>query len=104
MRWDERTGDLLVVWNDHSGRFRVPKPQPLSWWRTPLVCAISKDEGWTWRHHQLLESAPDHGFCYPAIHFAGDAVLLSYNAGGTGSRNPLDTQRVRRITLDELYA
>jgi len=98
-----KTGHLFAVWNDHSGRFKVPKPKPISWGRTPLVCAISQDEGKTWKHHKLLESAPDHGFCYVAIHFTDDAVLLSYNAGGASSQDCLDTQRVRRITLDELY-
>jgi hypothetical protein len=98
------TGHLLAVWNDHSGRFKVPKPKEISWGRTPLVSAISEDEGQTWQHHKLLEKAPDHGFCYPALHFTGEAVLLSYNAGGASSRNPLDTQRVRRIPLQEMYA
>lgn len=97
-----RTGHLIAVWNDHSRRFKVPKAKPISWGRTPLVCAISKDEGRSWRHHKLLESAPDHGFCYPAVHFTDDAVLLSYNAGGASSQDCLDTQRVRRITYDEL--
>lgn len=97
-----RTGHLFAVWNDHSGRFKVPKPKPISWGRTPLVCAISKDGGKTWRSHKLLESAPDHGFCYPAVHFTDEAVLLSYNAGGASSQDCLDTQRVRRITYDEL--
>jgi hypothetical protein len=98
------TGHLLAVWNDHSERFKVPKPEPISWARTPLVSAISDDEGKTWKHHKLLEGAPDHGFCYPAIHFNEDAVLLSYNAGGATTQDPLDRQRVRKITLDEMYA
>jgi len=98
-----KTGHLLAVWNDHSGRFKVPKPKPISWARTPLVSAISENEGKTWRHHKLLEKAPDHGFCYPAIHFVNNNVLLSYNAGGATSHKPLDTQRVRLISLDWLY-
>ena len=98
------TGHLLAVWNDHSGRFKVARPKPISWARTPLVSAISKNEGRTWGHHKLLEKAPDHGFCYPAIHFTAAAVLLSYNAGGAGSRDCLDTQRVRWIPLSEMYA
>jgi sialidase-1 len=98
-----KTGHLLAVWNDHSDRWRVPPPEPISWARTPLACAISADEGQSWQHHKLLEDAPDHGFCYPAIHFTNEAVLLSYNAGGASSRDPLDTQRVRRIGYDWLY-
>lgn len=98
-----QTGHLLAVWNDHSDYFQTPPPTPLSWGRTPLVSAISEDEKKSWTHRKLLEDDPDRGFCYPAVHFTDDAVLLSYNAGGAGSRTCLDTQRVRRITLNELY-
>lgn len=97
------TGDLLAVWNDHSGIFKTKEPEPISWGRTPLVCAISQDEGKTWKYHKLLEDSPKHGFCYPAIHFIEDAVLISYNAGGATSKIPLDTQRIRRILIKELY-
>jgi hypothetical protein len=97
------TGDLLAVWNDHSGRFKVPRAKPISWGRTPLVLAVSSNEGRTWKLHKLIESAPDHGFCYPAIHFTDRAALLSYNAGGASSKMPLDTQRVRWIPLEAIY-
>jgi hypothetical protein len=91
---------LVAVWNDQSGYFKLPKPKPISWGRTPLACAASTDEGKTWRGRMLLESAPDHGFCYPAVHFTDDDhVLISYNAGGATTRNPLDSQRVRRVPL-----
>ncbi|MCM8822065.1 MAG: glycoside hydrolase [Candidatus Omnitrophica bacterium] len=97
------TGDLFAVWNDHSRIFETKKPEPISWGRTPLVCAISQDEGKTWKHHKLLEDSPEHGFCYPAIHFTDDAVLISYCAGGATSKIPLDTLRIRRILIKELY-
>lgn len=98
-----KTGDLFAVWNDHSGIFETKKPEPISWGRTPLVSAISDDEGKTWKHHKLLEDSPEHGFCYPAIHFTEDAVLISYCAGGATSKIPLDTLRIRRILIEELY-
>jgi hypothetical protein len=102
------TGPLLAVWNDHSGRFPVPARQAewgqkKSWMRTPLIAAISTNEGRTWQHHRIIEDAPDLGYCYTAIHFAGDAVLLAYCAGGATSKLPLDTLRVRRLTVDEFY-
>jgi len=99
-----KTGDLLAVWNDHSGTFKTEKPEPVSWGRTPLVCAISNDEGKTWKNHKLLEDSPRHGFCYPAIHFTEDAVLIAYCAGGITSKIPLDTLRIRRIPVSQLYA
>lgn len=98
-----QTGHLLAVWNDHSGRFKLPMHKPSSWGRTPLVCAISRNEGKTWRHHRILEKSPDHGFCYTAVHFTDDAVLLAYCAGGASTKLVLDRLRMRRITIDELY-
>jgi hypothetical protein len=97
------TGHLLAVWNDHSGRFKLPPPTAQSWHRTPLVTAISTDEARSWQQHKIIEDAPDHGYCYTAIHFVGDTVLLAYCAGGASSKLVLDTLRVRRLTLDELY-
>jgi len=98
------------VWNDHSGRFPTPTYKSTFWngheWgihRTPLSCAISKDDGISWEHYYLLEDAPDHGFCYTAIHFTDDAVLLAYCAGGASTKMVLDRLRMRRILLSELY-
>jgi sialidase-1 len=103
------TGHLLAVWNDHAKRFPTQPATDKSWGRTPLVSAISTDEGKTWQHHKLLEDAPDHGFCYIAIHFTSgpkpddNAVLLAYCAGGASTKLVLDRLRLRRITLNELY-
>ncbi|MCE9590838.1 MAG: glycoside hydrolase [Planctomycetes bacterium] len=97
------TGHLLAVWNDHSGRFKTHKAKPISWGRTPLVSAISRDEGKTWKHHKLLESSPEHGFCYAAIYFADDALLLAYCSGGKTTKMVLDRLRMRRIDVKDLY-
>jgi len=98
-----QTGDLLAIWNDQSGIFDIPAPQSSSKGRTPLVCAISKDEGQTWEHHHLLEDAPNQGFCYTAIHFVDDTVLLAYSAGDDTTGGILNRLRIRKISLDELY-
>jgi hypothetical protein len=101
------TGHLLAVWNDHSGRFPTPAGGSQRDWgrsRNPLVAAISEDEGRSWHRHQLLEGAPDHGFCYTAIHFVDDAVLLAYSAGGPDTRSILDRLRIRRLEMGQLYA
>lgn len=100
------TGDLLAVWNDRSGRLAPATGKDFSgksWGRTPLVSAISRDEGKTWEGHKLLESDPDHGYCYTAIHFAGDAVLLAYCCGGGERSAVLQDLCIRRVTLDWLY-
>jgi hypothetical protein len=96
------SGHLLAVWNDHSGRFKLPEPKPSSWTRTPLVTALSGDEAKTWGNYKIIEDSPEQGYCYTAIHFVDDAVLLAYCAGGASSKLVLDTLRVRRLTLDEL--
>lgn len=102
------TGDLLLVWNDnyepsHRGAGR----------RSPLVTAISTDEGRTWTHCRVVESDPHGHFCYTAIHFIPgkpERVLLSYCAGRVGSsagnsqHNGLATLQVTSIEVPWLYA
>jgi len=104
-----KTGDLLAVWNDVSDRWEMPKKKYIdgrvedsSWGRTPLVTAISKDEGKTWKKEKIIETDPERGFCYTAIHFIDDAVLLAYCCGGKNSV-VLQDLCIRRITLDWLY-
>jgi len=92
------SGHLLAVWNDHSGRWHLPPFKPSSWGRTPLVIAVSKDEGMTWQSHQLIETDPGRGFCYTAIHFTEDALLLAYCCGGRRGFVLQDTC-IRRIPL-----
>jgi hypothetical protein len=90
------TGDLLVVWNDHSGEHPFPEGK-----RTPLCTAISGDEGRTWENSQVLEGDPDGWYCYISITCLEDAVLLGYCAGDTevGGLNRLKIIRVPRTYL-----
>ena len=98
-----QTGDLLLVWNDHSDRFRLPAAKRSSAGRTPLVTAISRDEARTWQRHRLIEDSPSDGYCYTAIHFVDDAVLLAYCAGGGDTGGVLNRLRIRRVSVDWLY-
>ena len=82
MRRCPRDGRLLAVWCDHSPYWKFARDPKLSWGRTPLALAWSDDDGQTWRDHRLLETDPAAGFCYIAIHFTDDAVLLAYCCGG----------------------
>lgn len=88
------TGDLILVWNDNGakgeGYFKGK--------RTPLTLAISKDEGKSWQHLKNLENDPEGTFCYTAIHFTKDHVLIGYSMGAG-----LDQARIVRIGLDEIY-
>jgi predicted alpha/beta superfamily hydrolase len=69
-------GDLLCVWNDHSGAHPYPVGR-----RAPLCLAVSKDEGRTWSRSQILEGDPDGWYCYTSITFLEDRMLLAYCAG-----------------------
>ncbi len=95
------SGDLYAVWNDHSGRFPLPAKKNLkyTWGRSPLVLATSSNDGRTWKQHSRIEADRQKGFCYTAIHFTGDnKLLLAYCAGGKPT-HPLDTLRIRRLSL-----
>lgn len=70
------TGDLLCVWNDHSGAHTYAASR-----RTPLCLAISRDEGKTWSKSRILEDNPDGWYCYTAVTFVGNRALLAYCAG-----------------------
>jgi len=85
-----QTGDLLMVWNDHSGRHPFPEGK-----RTPLCLAVSKDEGATWSPSRVLEADPEGWFCYTALEFLGEDVLLAYCAGD---------ERVGRLSRLKLVA
>ncbi len=94
------SGDLLAVWNDHSGRFPFPKDHALYGGRTPLVSAVSRDEGKTWEHFKEVEADPRAGYCYTAIGFLGKHAFLAYwmaesRAGATATR-----LRLRRLAVD----
>ena len=90
--------DLLAIYNDHSGQFPFTKGR-----RTPLVAAISSDGGETWPVRKILEDDPEGSYCYTAIHFVDNAVLLGYS----DFRDPAKSQqparlRLRRLDLDWL--
>jgi photosystem II stability/assembly factor-like uncharacterized protein len=94
-----KTGDLLMVWNDHSAI--DPK---LAGKRTPLTIAISRDEGRTWDKRKTLYDHPEGWYCYTAVAFAGDRVLLGHCAGrqAKGSSG-LATTVVTALEVDWLY-
>lgn len=82
---------LLAVYNDHSGRFTF---QPRK--RTPLVVAYSTDGGETWPTRQLLEDDPTGWYCYTAMHFTKDGMLLAYCASN-GTLPHLSRLRIRLV-------
>jgi Neuraminidase (sialidase) len=92
------TGDLLLVWNNHQDI----RPE-LRGKRTPLTIAISKDEGKTWQHIQDVESNPHGWYCYTAIEFTKDGVLLGHCAGDRTKNNGLAESQITLIPLSVIY-
>jgi len=90
------TGDLLCVWNDHSGVHNYSEGR-----RTPLCLAISKDEGKTWSRSKIIEGNPDGWYCYTAITFVKNRALLAYCAGDKkiGGLNRLKVLAISRDCL-----
>lgn len=102
------TGDLLAVWNDHASvpeEFRAKDADSgaRGGKRTPLTLAISRDEGETWTNKQNLLAHPDGWYCYTAIHFVKDSVLLGFVSGGVGLPG-LSKTDIARVPVASLYA
>jgi sialidase-1 len=91
------TGDLLLIWNDHSKIDETLKHN-----RTPLCAAISRDEGKTFSPAKLIETDPQGWFCYTAIEFIDQRVLLAYCAG-QGRKEGLNTTRITSFPIPWLY-
>lgn len=92
------TGDLLAVWNNHENI-----DASLQGKRTPLTVAISQDEGKTWIHKQNIEDSPHGWYCYTAILFQEDHVLLAHTASDRRTTFKLGTLQVTRVPLSFLY-
>ncbi len=91
------TGDLLLVWNNHENVDAAHRGK-----RTPFNVAISRDEGRTWENIKTLEDDPNGWYCYTAVDFVDDHILLGHCAGDrcTGG---LNTTQITRFPIDWLY-
>ncbi len=92
------TEDLLAIYNDRSGRFPISE-NPYQ--RTPLVAAVSKDEGKTWIKHFVIEDDPEGRFCYTSILFTDHKIILSYSANKADQ--PWGLLRICLIDISEIY-
>ncbi len=93
------TGDLLLVWNDHTH-----VPEDLKNKRTPLSVALSRDGGQTWSAAKTLFDDPSGWYCYTAIHFLDeDTVLLGHCAGNRKENNGLARTQITRLPLEWVY-
>jgi Neuraminidase (sialidase) len=92
-----QTGDILLAWNDHTHVDDAHRGK-----RTPFRVAISRDEGQTWENVKTLEDDPAGWYCYTAMEFVGDHVLLAYCATGAGMPHLSRTQ-ITLLDVDWLY-
>ena len=92
------TGDLLAVWNNN-----LADDPDIAKLRTPLTAAISNDEGKTWANVKTIESDPNGWYCYIAMEFVGDDVLLGYCAGNRPNGTGLSVTNISKINKDWFY-
>lgn len=98
------SGELFAVWNPIPA-YNTRRLEKHSWGRTPLIGAISRDEGRTWSGHFAVEREEDgNGCCYTAIHATRDYVLLAYCAGEAEDGICLARLKVRKIPISEIYS
>lgn len=88
------THTLVLIWNDHA------QANPSDKRRSPLTLAISRDNGKSWEHPCLIETDPEGWYCYTAIHFTPEDMLLAYCAGDTRTMRGLSLTRISRIPLN----
>lgn len=97
-----QTGELLAVWNPipeyPTGKLEVEYSA-----RKRLVYATSDDKGATWGQPVIIEDDDECGYCYTAIHFTKDSVLLAYCAGNDFTDySILSRIRIRKIKIKDL--
>lgn len=93
-------GRIIAVWNPvpvYNGRSQHVD----GIWtggRSPLVIALSEDDGETWSKQIPIETDEKSGFCYTAIFETDDkGILLAYCAGGPEDGITLNRLRIRKL-------
>ena len=69
--------------------------------RTPLVCAISEDDGKTIHRLYNLEDDPNNAYCYPTVFDAGGYFLVSYDHSN-GTLDCHNSVKIHKVTYDEI--
>ncbi len=96
-------GTLYAIWNpipEYNGRGRSERA--FLGGRTPMVIASSADNGKTFSVPAAFEADESSGYCYCAIWFTKDALLLGYCAGSEADGSCLVRTRIRRVERREL--
>ena len=98
----DASGRIYAIWNpipEYNGREQVGY---FTGGRTPFVIAVSDDNGKTFSEPVIFEDDKLTGYCYCAIYFTEDKMLLSYCAGGAEERLCLAKTRLRGIQMEQI--
>lgn len=92
-------GQLFAVWNPVP-LDNITKENKATGNRTPLVYALSPDNGINWSDPVVIEADPDSGYCYTAVLPLVDRILLAYCAGAASDLGScLNRLRIRVLPL-----
>lgn len=100
----KRAGEFtLAVFNPIPNYTTRPNADGNVWGRTPLICAVSEDDGKTFSHDRIyaLEDDPNNGYCYPAI-IEGDGYFLVAYYHSNNSDAPLNSCKIMKIMYNEI--
>ena len=92
------TKTLVFVWNNHASI--TPE---YAGKRTPMSIATSTDDGKTWKALGHFEVDPDGWYCYTAMHFTDEHMMLGY-CDGNSVIGRLNRTSVSRIALKDIVA
>ena len=96
-------GTIYAVWNpipNYEGRFA--SWDAVTGGRFPMVIAASRDNGKTFSSPKAFEWDESRGYCYCAMCFTEEALLLAYCAGDGTDGSCLTRTRIRRIEREQL--
>lgn len=91
----------VAVFNPIPNYTTRPNADGNTWGRTPLVCAVSEDDGNSFKKIFALEDDPENGFCYPAIIEGDDYFLVSYYHSNN-TESPLTSCKIIKIMYNEI--
>lgn len=95
------TNTVVAVFNPVPKYLGRPVNWKTTWFRTPLIMAVSEDGGKKFQKTYMLEDDDNIGYCYIAIYSDKDYILLAYCHGGeTGV--PLTGTKIIKIMLSEI--
>lgn len=98
----KRAGEFtLAVFNPVPNYTTRPNADGNMWGRTPLVCAVSDDDGKTFSRIYALEDDPNNGYCYPAIIEGKDYFLVAYYHSND-NECPLTCCKIKKVMYDEI--